>query len=339
MSDQKFRKVDRNFLQQLMFQNRFNPLSYYATAADLARGNTNWDTVGKQFTRLGFGKESQGYTDEELYDYISNELSGNAKNYWDSLDDRAKKSYLDEGDYFKDDDSWRNLWGITGDYSEFDTDRLISELTELNEFKDMPVEPTRNDVAEELKNDTTFQNYMNELNESENRQTQLFKDQLRENQMMFADYRSQILGQQYQQNAQLMGTVGSEMSKARRNALEAGASAGLRMAENINTSLALQNKQSQLSLETSNQLAQQLLNQRQAAAGIRGDYNSMLSANSAERRKYTDSATQRLLDDKRYAYEKDLANWEDSYNTSSNPFAETYRQHVKNKATQYGGGN
>jgi hypothetical protein len=155
---------------------------------------------------------------------------------------------------------------------------------------------------------------------------------------MFDDYRSQILGNQYQQQSQLMGTVGSEMSKARRNALEAGASAGLRMAENINTTLAMQNKQSQISLETSNQLAQQLLNQRQAAAGIRGDYNSMLDRNSAERRQYTDSSTQRLLDDKRYTYEKDLSNWENSYNSSNNPFAENYRNNIINKSnSQYGG--
>lgn len=271
-----------------------------------------------------------------VFEDVSNELSPEALEYWNSLDEDYKQRLL-EKNYAKEVDG---ILGWFNDDVTYDIDDIVADLENVIKINGaMPVEPTRADAAAELENDITFQKYIDELQASENRQTQFYQDQLRDNQAMFDDYRSQILGNQYQQQAQLMGTVGSEMSKARRNALEAGASAGLRMAENINTTLAMQNKQSQISLETSNQLAQQLLNQRQAAAGIRGEYNSMLDSNSAERRKYTDSSTQRLLDDKRYTYEKDLANWENSYNSSSNPFAENYRDNIRNKATsQYGGG-
>lgn len=271
-----------------------------------------------------------------VFEDVSNELSPEALEYWNSLDEDYKQRLL-EKNYAKEVDG---ILGWFNDDVTYDIDDIVADLENVIKINGaMPVEPTRADAAAELENDITFQKYIDELQASEDRQTQLYQDQLRDNQAMFDDYRSQILGNQYQQQSQLMGTVGSEMSKARRNALEAGASAGLRMAENINTTLAMQNKQSQISLETSNQLAQQLLNQRQAAAGIRGAYNSMLDRNSAERRQYTDSSTQRLLDDKRYTYEKDLANWENSYNNSENPFAENYRKSVKDKAiSQYGGG-
>ena len=158
------------------------------------------------------------------------------------------------------------------------------------------------------------------LSENTARQTELFENQLQENQMMFDEYRSNILQNQYQQNAQLMGSVDSAMSKARRNALEAGASAGLRMAENINTTLALQNKQSQTSLETSNQLAQQLLNQRQAAAGIRNDYNSMLTqADSAktEANRYYDSYQDTVKNRLDSDYYNKYDDWSRQFGTSS----------------------
>lgn len=207
-----------------------------------------------------------------------------------------------------------------------------------NMYKNAPEMPSYDDVFNDILNgkDATVNAYLDELLASEARSTDLFENQLQENNMAFNDYRSQLLGNQYRQNSQLLGAVGSEMDRARRNALEAGASAGLRMAENINTTLALQNKQAQTSLETSNQLAQQLLNQRQASMGIRSNYNQMLSDNSAERRRYIQDSAQRTYDRKMYEY--DIK--KDEYNTdlanSTNPYVQPYSNWKNDKAkSQY----
>lgn len=139
---------------------------------------------------------------------------------------------------------------------------------------------------------------------------------------MYGDLRRQTLENSYRNNAALMGTVGSEMSKARRNALESGASADLRLAENVNTLLSVQNKQSEQSLETSNQLAQQLLNQRQAAMGVRSAWGQAQSANTQSKIGFKQGTAERAenyannrFDTENTVYNTDLQQWEDKYNT------------------------
>lgn len=88
----------------------------------------------------------------------------------------------------------------------------------------------------------------------------------------YVQSRDALLTQQHQNNAQVIDTLASDMARARRNAIEAGASAGVRIAENVNTLLSAQNKMSQQSLETSNQLAQMLVSQRNAEAGLRNQW-------------------------------------------------------------------
>jgi hypothetical protein len=95
--------------------------------------------------------------------------------------------------------------------------------------------------------------------------------------------------------------MSSDMARARRNAIEAGASAGVRIAGNVNALLSAQNKMSQQSLETSNQLAQMLVNQRNAEAGLRNQWrdvkmstydrtqNRAQSMYSTEQAKYDDN--------------------------------------------------
>ena len=89
--------------------------------------------------------------------------------------------------------------------------------------------------------------------------------------------RSNLLTSQYQRNAQLMDSLQSGMERSRRNALEAGASAGIRIADNINTLLSVQNKQSATSMETANQLSQMMINQRNAEAESRRSYDDYMS--------------------------------------------------------------
>lgn len=250
--------------------------------------------------------------------------TGSIKSFIDNADNATLYSIAKSNGLL---DTSKTLFGTSDelfDSTYSDVAEYISKLGELESEM-----PTMDDALQDILNgeDALTNAYLEELSKSEERQTSLFENQLKENQMAFDDYRSQLLGNQYQQNAQLMGSVDSAMSKARRNALEAGASAGLRMAENINTTLALQNKQAQTSLETSNQLAQQLLNQRQAAAGIRGDYNSMLDRNSSERRNYIQQSADRVYNERK-------TDWENSFSNVSNPYGELYRENLRNKNTQ-----
>lgn len=338
MADKKYYSKKRSVIN--------NPLSHIWNT--LQGRTTDWQDISNSiqsfknpfYTIPYMFKDTQSYTDESLNNDILGNLTPEAKNYWNSLLDSEKEAYINK--HFTDEvKDFGNLWGLAGEASELDFDDLIDQLNSLENIAgDMPVEPDYDQIASGIENDPSVKKYLDELQKSEDLQKQVYQDQLRDNQAMFDDYRSQILGNQYQQQSQLMGTVGSEMSKARRNALEAGASAGLRMAENINTTLAMQNKQSQISLETSNQLAQQLLNQRQAAAGIRGDYNSMLANNSAERRQFKDAKTDAVYNRKYGEYQNNLTNWENKYSDSDNPFAEDYRENVRTKSqSQYGGGN
>ena len=301
-----------------------------------------------------FGQANLGVKDTTLEDqyaamnqYVSSNLEGEALDFWNSLSDSQKQALIDEGSYSENVKNIGNFWGAARKTTKYDLSELVDDLNEsISDWGGQLTEPTRNSVYNALfnedgtSNDAMISAYLDELSDAEQRQTALYQDQLKENQTMFDDYRSQVLGNQYRQNAQLMGTVESAMDKSRRNALEAGASAGLRMAENINTTLALQNKQSQISLETSNQLAQQLLNQRQAAAGIRSDYNQMLSNNAAERRGYKEQAVENRYNEARADYDKNYNERLAGMSSDTNPVTSLYSAYQqKNKGkSQYNQG-
>lgn len=232
-------------------------------------------------------------------------------------------------------DNW--LWGKYNTSADWDEiSNLFKQLADNS--TPYPDEVTYAEISDQVRGDVNdlYDKLINSVNDDEARQTNLFKDQLIENANSFNDYRQQILGNQYQQNAALLGTVNSEMSRSRRNALEAGASAGLRLAENINTTMALQNKQSQTSLETSNQLAQALLNQRQAAAGIRSNYSNMLSDTAAQRRQYNIDKDNTYYNRLQSAWDvqsnKNTENYNkyaDSFDRENNPYADSYLKYTK----------
>lgn len=104
-----------------------------------------------------------------------------------------------------------------------------------------------------------------------------FEDQLKESSDAYNQQMSNILSNQYMANAQTYDALQSDLRKSRQSALEAGVSAGVRIASNVNALLTAQNKQSQTALDTSNALAEMLLQQRNAAAGIRSDYRNYMS--------------------------------------------------------------
>jgi hypothetical protein len=100
----------------------------------------------------------------------------------------------------------------------------------------------------------------------------------------------------------------------------------------------MQNRQSQQSLETSNNLAQMLLNQQQANAGLRNEYSNYLSQDTANRAALKSGTTERknaAYDSARAdaydKYDRELGDWENRYYAkvgSTNPFAESYRSNL-----------
>ena len=128
--------------------------------------------------------------------------------------------------------------------------------------------------------------------------------------------------------------MGSALDKTRQNALEAGASAGVRLAGNINTLLSVQNQQNQQSLETSNNLARMLLNQRQAAMGIRNDYNNVLNNYANQRASLMSGTAERkanyansMMNQQQNIYDQRLQNWNDNLIAvgDGNPFVNYYK--------------
>lgn len=100
----------------------------------------------------------------------------------------------------------------------------------------------------------------------------LYNSQLGSLNNTFTQQSSALRSQQYLANAQTYDALRSDLRKSRQNALEAGASAGVRIAGNVNALLTAQNKQSATAMETSNALAEMLLQHRNAVSGMTRDF-------------------------------------------------------------------
>lgn len=130
------------------------------------------------------------------------------------------------------------------------------------------------------------------------------------NNQMYNDYVGQMLSNQAQSQNMLQGSVRSELDRAQRNAIHRGATAAMRLVSNINAQLGMQNQAAQQSLETSNNLAQALLNQRQAAMQIRDQYTmnkANLIGGSAERKANYRNQMVNEADD---MYNRNMNKWE-----------------------------
>lgn len=309
-----------------------------------------------------FGTETD-VSDSELGKWFKDNYDGDYSDYINSLDNASLGAILNQ--YYESE----NIFG--GKKHTFNEDAAISDLENLIgslEGYEAPVAPNFDEIYEDAQNMVNLENEellksleeqykgnLNLLDENAARQTQMYNDELANINSMYNDYSRQLLTNDYMKNAQLMGTVQSALSKSKQNALEAGASAGSRLAENINTIMATQNKQTQQSLETSNQLAQAMLNQRQAAAGIRGNYNDMLNSNTqsriglasdygnAQRNIKQDSAfkatnyANQQFQTQNSIYQNQMDNYDRMMATqSSNPFYGSYQSYrqTKNKNNQ-----
>lgn len=162
---------------------------------------------------------------------------------------------------------------------------------------------------EDLNRNQIFSQAAGDISADDARARQFAQEDIANLQGTYNTAKQDILGNQAEQNKAILGQVGSEMDKSRQNALEAGASAGLRLANNVNVLLSAQNKQRSTSLDTANNLSQMLLNQQNQAMGIRRGANER-DANRAQR---TTGYQQQQYNQQRNIYDQELGDWNRRY--------------------------
>lgn len=294
----------------------------------------------------GWFDKKDNYSATEKAKFLKQYLkdAGLDMEFINSMSDKELAAYADE--YMNDDYDVLGFSSKTFDKGSFLHD--IRELQDIdNAWQDVPNAPDYDKIYRDAANTINQENaelsalYDRMLNS----QTANYQQQMNDLNSAYRDYSRQILSNDYIQNAQLMNTVGSSLSKSRQNALQAGASAGLRLANNVNTLLSTQNQQTAQSLQTSNNLAQMLLNQRQAAAGIRNDYNNALNQNTMNKANLKAGNAERVenyargqLDTANTIYQNKLNSWENSLNAKagSNVFADAYKTYKSQSANKYG---
>ena len=262
-----------------------------------------------------------------------NDLNEDALNYINSLDDETLGALMNQ--YY---DETGSDW--FGTESELDVANLIKDI---NAMKNVNIGPSLESYLGNYANeadqaiDDETQRVLALYDQNLARQTNNYNTEMENLNHNYNEYARNVLANDYNKNAQLMGTVQQNMDKARRNALEAGANAGLRIASNVNTLLSAQNKQASTSLETSNQLAQAMMNQRNAASSLRGDYNNMLSNDTNARAGLESGKFERKLNARNALYDSKLneyntrqqINTEKNGNYTSNPFYDSYTTYKK----------
>lgn len=207
----------------------------------------------------------------ELRNAISGQLTGDVKTYWDSLDKDTQNALL-ENYYEKIDNGVSNFWGLAETSEQFNLDQFLRDIAEYNAIETAPL------LSEYVNVDEALANAQLAIDAENERLLASLNEDLASTSNAYTNARNELLAGQHQRNQMTVDAMASEMSRARRNAIEAGASAGIRIASNVNTMLSAQNKMSQQSLETSNQLAQMLINQRNAEAGLRSQWRDIESS-------------------------------------------------------------
>lgn len=303
----------------------------------------HYETGANDFAKLFSGNTQK--SKKMMTEWFRNYLAQNGYNFdfINKMSDAELQSYLNE--YVQDSGS-NDLFKLVQNY-DLDANDVLKDLEEL-QWAERPEAPNYSQIYKDA--DLAIQKENADLNalydDILNRQTANYQQQMQDLNSSYNDYRRQVLSNDYIQNAQLMNTVNSSLSKSRQNALQAGASAGLRLANNVNTLLSAQNQQASQSLQTSNNLAQMLLNQRQAAAGIRSDYNSALNQNAANKANVKAGTAERVenyagsrMGTQQAIYQNQMDNWENDYSAkySNNPFADVYKNYnVSKKSSKYG---
>lgn len=283
---------------------------------------------------------------DRVYDYVVSELTKNS-DYAKYLNDTGALRGFLNNNYLTESKNINNLWGLLGTENTYDIDSALAhlaQLSELNElYNDIPEAPNYEQIYDDAVNAIETENnaITAKWDEDVNRRTNLFNQQLSDSNAAYNQNVEQILSNDYQNNARLLGTMRSEMQRSQRNALEAGASAGIRIAGNINTMLSAQNQQAQQSLATSNNLAQMLLNQQQANAGLRNDYADYMSQDTQRRTDLTSSTADRAASRtntnfgiKNTIYGQKIDDYENAVAglSGTNPFASSYQAYKQGQS-------
>lgn len=320
----------------------------------------------------GIRKMAASSSDEDarLRSAIEAQMSPEELAVWNTLSSPEKDAILNNEAYWTDtENGLHNLWGLYGGSSTFDKDLLLDDIGQVTTLGPYPEESAYTDVDSlwaQAQADVDAENESLLQILADNRDSTIstladardstlealaaesadakdfYSSSLDSLNKSYSSARDNILASQYQRNAGVLGALASDMASARRNAIEAGASAGIRIAGNVNAILSAQNKMSQQSLETSNQLAQMLLNQQNAAAGIQGQWRNSEATRTAARRDAENTYTsgvlsantgynQGLLDIKSNTYDRTSSRYGD-YTTKGQA---KYDQAVRNWNTKF----
>jgi hypothetical protein len=274
----------------------------------------------------------------ELYDQsdalrndLRNSLSGDVLNYWDSLSETEQDALL-ENYYIKNENGLYNTFGLTGGTSTFDKDTFLKDIGEYSAIETAPLLSDYVDIDKALANAQASVDAENE------RLLASLNEELASTSDAYNNARNNLLAGQHQRNQMTVDTMASDMSRARRNAIEAGASAGIRIAGNVNSILSAQNKMSQQSLETSNQLAQMLVNQRNAEAGLRSQWRDIESSTYDR----VQNRAQNEMNIGQHRYDRDYGAWQHKHDANvseSNALADSMLKHKTKSAYTNSGGS
>jgi hypothetical protein len=260
-------------------------------AASAGATGASWNAIGSNT----HGKDYKGIarsSNKKFDKYLEGEGSEYSE-MWNSLPEDLRQQLVNDYTYEK--NNVANLWGaFGGDREVLDYERMLQELADASSKGGMF------DEYESLVNSKpVYEDYFNDALDVVNQQNQAEYDELdklldeqtkqRDTDLAnisesYGGARRSLLSNQYRQNSQTMDTLQSGMDRTRRNALEAGASAGIRIAGNVNTLLSAQNKQAATSMDTANQLSQMMINQRNAESSVNRAYNDYLTNDNAQRR-------------------------------------------------------
>ena len=222
--------------------------------------------------------------------------------------------YGDVGGGFFDASKW-------GDQTDREAiNRMLADIdsayADLGYAPEMPTEAELDKIMQDANSEIDSENnrLLNMYKDSLDESKELLSNEMANNAAMFSDYRNQTLTNEAVRQQAIAGSTRFELDRQQRNAISRGASAAQRLVSNINTSLGLQAQSAQQALETSNALAQNLLNYRQAQQGVRDSYlNSRnaytsqvantLSGQAERRLNYSNAKRQEALDKYNYAYD------------------------------------
>jgi len=326
--------------------NSINDKRLNKTPATYAKNNVWGDIVNAlsfNWNKLGTSGKP---TAKELGDWFKNNYTSEISNanvldYLNNMSDEDLGALILDNEYYnKTKDPLTELSGL--DTYTLDTSSILNDIRKLANLPEAPemydAEAIKSQINQDI--DAENQNILGLYDKNLDIQKNIYANQMSTLNRGYNDYARQVLSNDYQKNATLMGALSGSLDKSRRNALEAGANAGLKIAGNINTVMSAQNKQTATSLETANNLAQQLLNQQNAAMGISNNWANTLSQDTQNRaslqrgnveRKqsaYTDALSNAQLD---YNNKMDRYNEATAATRNSTPFGESYINYNKQK--------